>query len=49
MSQPAEETLALDGGTPVRTAPFPSVGNAEGRTLGAEEIEAVTRVVASAG
>ncbi|MET9021312.1 DegT/DnrJ/EryC1/StrS family aminotransferase [Actinopolymorpha sp. NPDC004070] len=47
MSRPGEEPLAIDGGTPVRTAAFPSVGNAAGRTLGAEEIEAVTRVVAS--
>lgn len=39
--------LAADGGTPVRTAPFPSVGSAAGRTLGDEEIAALTRVIHS--
>ncbi|HVX47629.1 MAG TPA: DegT/DnrJ/EryC1/StrS family aminotransferase [Mycobacteriales bacterium] len=39
--------LALDGGSPVRREPFPSVGSAAGRTLGAEEIAAVTAVIES--
>lgn len=39
--------LALDGGVPVRTTPFPTVNNASGRTLGEEELEAVRRVIAS--
>ncbi|REF35113.1 DegT/DnrJ/EryC1/StrS family aminotransferase [Thermasporomyces composti] len=39
--------LALDGGAPVRTTPFPTVNNASGRTLGAEELEALRRVIAS--
>lgn len=39
--------LALRGGTPVRTDPFPSVANASGRTLGVEEAEAVARVLRS--
>ncbi|MEQ7125233.1 DegT/DnrJ/EryC1/StrS family aminotransferase [Actinopolymorpha sp. B11F2] len=40
-------TLARDGGEPVRTAPFPTVNQAGGRTLGAEELEALGRVIAS--
>ncbi|GAA4991291.1 DegT/DnrJ/EryC1/StrS family aminotransferase [Actinopolymorpha pittospori] len=46
-NQQGNENLALDGGAPVRTTPFPSVGNASGRTLGAEELAALTRVLAS--
>ncbi|CAM3517372.1 DegT/DnrJ/EryC1/StrS aminotransferase family protein [Occultella aeris] len=41
------DVLALDGGAPVRTAPFPSVQSAEGRTLGAEEEDAVLAVLRS--
>ena len=40
-------TLARDGGTPVRDTPLPSVSNASGRTLGAEEIRAVEAVIDS--
>lgn len=40
-------TLARDGGAPVRTRPFPSAMDASGRTFGAEEIAAVTRVLES--
>lgn len=40
-------TLALAGGSPVRTQPFPSVSGPAGRTLGDEEVAAVTRVVRS--
>jgi dTDP-4-amino-4,6-dideoxygalactose transaminase len=39
--------LALYGGTPVRTDPFPTVADPSGRTLGAEEAEAVARVLRS--
>jgi len=39
--------LALAGGPPVRTRPFPSVSGPDGRTLGDEEVAAVTRVVRS--
>ncbi|MEV0842985.1 DegT/DnrJ/EryC1/StrS family aminotransferase [Actinocatenispora sera] len=40
-------TLALDGGTPVRDTPFPTVSDASGRTFGAAEAAAAARVVAS--
>ncbi|WP_328994151.1 DegT/DnrJ/EryC1/StrS family aminotransferase [Kribbella sp. NBC_01245] len=40
-------SLALAGGPPVRTQPFPSVSGPAGRTLGDEEVAAVTRVVRS--
>ena len=40
--------LATHGGTPVRTTPFPSVGDASGRTVGPEE-EALVREVLSSG
>jgi perosamine synthetase len=40
-------TLARDGGQPVRTTPFPTVNQPDGRTLGAEELAALGRVIAS--
>ncbi|WP_163506390.1 DegT/DnrJ/EryC1/StrS family aminotransferase [Fodinicola acaciae] len=40
-------TLAIDGGTPVRTAPMPTVLDASGRTFGAAEAAAATRAIAS--
>jgi dTDP-4-amino-4,6-dideoxygalactose transaminase len=40
-------SLARFGGTPVRTAPLPSVANADGRTIGREEIQAVEAVLQS--
>lgn len=39
--------LALDGGTPQRTRPFPSVSDAAGRRFGAAEEEAVIGVLRS--
>lgn len=39
--------LAIDGGNPVRTKPFPTVGDASGRTFGEEEIALVTEVLRS--
>ncbi len=39
--------LAIRGGTPVRTTPFPSVGDASGRTVGAEEEKLVREVLSS--
>ncbi len=39
--------LALDGGTPVRTSPLPSVMDASGRRFGDEEVKAVERVLRS--
>jgi dTDP-4-amino-4,6-dideoxygalactose transaminase len=39
--------LARDGGTPVRTAPLPSVMNAGGRRFGDDEVKAVERVLRS--
>jgi perosamine synthetase len=39
--------LALNGGTPIRTHPFPNVSGPEGRTLGDEEIAALERVIRS--
>ncbi|HLS64278.1 MAG TPA: DegT/DnrJ/EryC1/StrS family aminotransferase [Ruania sp.] len=41
------DQLALDGGPPIRTRPFPHVGDASGRTLGEEEAEAAAAVVRS--
>ena len=41
------ETLAINGGVKLRTTPFPSVDRADGRTIGAEEREAVLRVLDS--
>ncbi|WP_159618489.1 DegT/DnrJ/EryC1/StrS family aminotransferase [Ruania rhizosphaerae] len=39
--------LAIDGGTPVRAEPLPSPLTASGRTIGAEEEQAVLRVLRS--
>lgn len=39
--------LAKDGGTPVRTEPFPSTSNASGRTFDDTEIQALEQVVQS--
>ncbi len=47
MDQAGKDDLAVDGGVPVRSSPFPSVGNASGRTLGEEELEGLRRVLAS--
>lgn len=44
---PDQGTLAVDGGTPIRTRPFPNVSGPEGRTLGDEEIAALERVIRS--
>lgn len=41
------DTLAIHGGPKVRTAPFPTVSNASGRTLGDEEIAALAEVIRS--
>lgn len=45
----SDDTLAVNGGRPTRTAPFPSVSNASGRTLGSEEIAALQDVITSGG
>ncbi|MFB9184247.1 DegT/DnrJ/EryC1/StrS family aminotransferase [Dactylosporangium sucinum] len=42
------ERLAIDGGTPVRTRPFPGVLEPGGRTFGEQEREAVLAVLDSA-
>ncbi|HEY6738348.1 MAG TPA: DegT/DnrJ/EryC1/StrS family aminotransferase [Actinopolymorphaceae bacterium] len=44
---PGAATLALNGGEPIRTTPFPSVSGPEGRTLGEEEVAALERVIRS--
>ncbi len=41
------EKLAIEGGTPVRTVPLPSVSNKSGRDVGKEEIENLTEVINS--
>ncbi|WP_205857259.1 DegT/DnrJ/EryC1/StrS family aminotransferase, partial [Phytoactinopolyspora endophytica] len=41
------DRLAIDGGTPVRTAPFPGVASAAGRRLGDDEVAAAERVLRS--
>jgi len=43
----SNEKLAVDGGTPIRTKPLPSVGNKSGRDLGPEELANLTEVVNS--
>lgn len=39
--------LARDGGSPVRTAPLPTVNNASGRTFGEDELELLREVIES--
>ncbi len=39
--------LAIEGGAPVRTQPFPTVGNASGRRMGEEEIRNLTEAIHS--
>lgn len=39
--------LAINGGTSVRTKPWPSIGNASGRTLGEEEMTLLREVIES--
>lgn len=41
------DKLAIDGGTPVRTASLPSVGNKSGRDFGEQEIANLTEVINS--
>lgn len=40
-------SLAINGGTPVRTAPFPTSGDASGRDIGDEELANLTQVIRS--
>ncbi|MET8181065.1 DegT/DnrJ/EryC1/StrS family aminotransferase [Streptomyces sp. NPDC005336] len=42
------DRLARDGGTPVRSTPFPTAMDPQGRTLGPAEAEALARVIDSA-
>jgi len=39
--------LAVNGGAPIRTAPYPSVGSAAGRTVGDEELANLEQVIRS--
>ncbi len=39
--------LALHGGEPIRTQPFPTISNASGRTFGAEELALLREVIES--
>ena len=39
--------LAINGGTPIRTEGYPTIGSAAGRTIGAEELANVTEVLQS--
>lgn len=39
------QDLAIDGGTPQRTAPFPTISDGSGHRIGTEEEEAVVRVL----
>lgn len=41
------EELAINGGTAVRTKPFPGVGGIAGRTFGSEELANLTEVIQS--
>ena len=41
------EKLAVEGGTPVRTGPLPTVGNKSGRDFGKEELANLTEVINS--
>jgi dTDP-4-amino-4,6-dideoxygalactose transaminase len=42
-----QQELAINGGTPYRTKPFPTVGNASGRWLGEEEKRLLCEVIDS--
>src|SRR5262249_6560699 len=39
--------LAIDGGAPLRTRPFPTINDALGRQIGAEELALLTEVIRS--
>src|SRR5436189_3055106 len=41
------ERLAIDGGTPVRSTPFPTINDALGRHVGEEELALLTEVIQS--
>jgi dTDP-4-amino-4,6-dideoxygalactose transaminase len=41
------QRLAIDGGTPVRSRPFPTINDALGRQLGQEELALLTEVIHS--
>jgi len=41
------EKLALNGGKPVRTKPFPTINNKSGRNIGEEELELLREVIES--
>ncbi|MBX3068979.1 MAG: DegT/DnrJ/EryC1/StrS family aminotransferase [Thermomicrobiales bacterium] len=43
----AEETLAIDGGSPVRATPMPGTTSMSSRAMGDEEIAALTEVIRS--
>jgi len=43
----APTSLALYGGSPIRTAPYPIVSNASGRTFGPEELSLLREVIES--
>jgi perosamine synthetase len=47
VDQVSIEKLAVDGGTPIRTGPLPSVGNKSGRDFGQEEMANLTEVMNS--
>lgn len=47
MDSATHATLAVNGGTPVRTSAFPTASDRSGRRLGEEELEACARVIAS--
>jgi perosamine synthetase len=47
MTPSTSQRLAIDGGTPLRTRPFPTINDALGRQLGAEELALLTEVIQS--
>ena len=47
MTLSTTERLAIDGGTPVRSRPFPTINDALGRQLGAEELALLAEVIQS--
>ena len=47
MTTSTVQRLAIDGGAPVRSRPFPTINDALGRHVGAEELALLTEVIHS--
>src|SRR5262245_21970193 len=47
VSSTTTQDLAIDGGAPLRTRPFPTINDARGRQIGEEELALLTEVIRS--